>query len=107
VVKSTGCSSRGPELNSQQPHGGSQPSVTGSDALFWCVYGQLWYTYIKINKIFKKKEEEEEEKEEGEKEEEGEEKRRRKRRNRGRLEEGRGSKEMHPHEKAEFLSSEA
>ena len=23
------CSSRGPELNSQQPHGGSQPSVMG------------------------------------------------------------------------------
>jgi hypothetical protein len=30
------CSSRGPEFNSQQPHGGSQPSVMGSDALFWC-----------------------------------------------------------------------
>jgi hypothetical protein len=28
---------RGPEFNSQQPHGGSQPSVIGSDALFWCV----------------------------------------------------------------------
>jgi hypothetical protein len=27
VVKSTDCSSRGPEFNSQQPHGGSQPSV--------------------------------------------------------------------------------
>jgi hypothetical protein len=36
-VKSTDCSSRGPEFNSQQPHGGSQPSVMGSDALFWCV----------------------------------------------------------------------
>jgi hypothetical protein len=35
VVKDTGCSSRGPEFNSQQPHGGSQPSVMGSDALFW------------------------------------------------------------------------
>jgi hypothetical protein len=34
AVKSTDCSSRGPEFNSQQPHGGSQPSVTGSDALF-------------------------------------------------------------------------
>jgi hypothetical protein len=33
VVKSTDCSSEGPEFNSQQPHGGSQPS----DALFWCV----------------------------------------------------------------------
>jgi len=37
VVKSTDCSSRGPESNSQQPHGGSQPSVMRSDALFWCV----------------------------------------------------------------------
>jgi len=34
VVKSTDCSFRGPEFNSQQPHGGSQPSVVGSDALF-------------------------------------------------------------------------
>jgi hypothetical protein len=33
----TACSSRGSEFNSQQPHGGSQPSVMGSDALFWCV----------------------------------------------------------------------
>jgi hypothetical protein len=37
VVKSTDCSSRGPEFKSRQPHGGSQPSVMGSDALFWCV----------------------------------------------------------------------
>jgi hypothetical protein len=36
-VGSTDCSSRGPEFKSQQPHGGSQPSVMGSDALFWCV----------------------------------------------------------------------
>ncbi|EDM14224.1 rCG23351 [Rattus norvegicus] len=28
---------RGPEFKSQQPHGGSQPSVMRSDALFWCV----------------------------------------------------------------------
>jgi hypothetical protein len=35
AVKSTGGSSRGPEFNSQHPHGGSQPSVMGSDALFW------------------------------------------------------------------------
>ena len=27
VVTSTGCSSRGSEFNSQQPHGGSQPSI--------------------------------------------------------------------------------
>jgi hypothetical protein len=32
--ESTNCSDRGPEFNSQQPHGGSQPSVMGSDALF-------------------------------------------------------------------------
>jgi len=34
AVKSTDCSSRGPEFKSQQPHGGSQPSVMRSDALF-------------------------------------------------------------------------
>jgi len=33
VVKSTGCSSRGTEFKSQQPHSGSQPSVMRSDAL--------------------------------------------------------------------------
>jgi hypothetical protein len=32
-------------INSQQPHGGSQPSVKGSDALFWCVSGQLQCTH--------------------------------------------------------------
>jgi hypothetical protein len=37
AVKSMDCSSRGPEFNSQQPHGGSQPSVMGSEALFCCV----------------------------------------------------------------------
>jgi hypothetical protein len=37
VLKSTGCSSRGPEFSSQQPHGGSQPAVMNSDTLFWCV----------------------------------------------------------------------
>jgi hypothetical protein len=37
VVKRTDCSSRGPEFNSQKPRGGSQPSIMGSDALFWCV----------------------------------------------------------------------
>jgi hypothetical protein len=31
---SIGCSSRGPEFNSQQIHGGSQTSIMGSDALF-------------------------------------------------------------------------
>jgi hypothetical protein len=37
VVKSNDCSSEGPEFKSQQPHGGSQPSIMRSDALFWCV----------------------------------------------------------------------
>jgi hypothetical protein len=36
-VRAPDCSSEGPEFRSQQPHGGSQPSVTRSDALFWCV----------------------------------------------------------------------
>jgi hypothetical protein len=34
VVKSTDCSSEGPKFKSQQPDGGSQPSVMRSDALF-------------------------------------------------------------------------
>jgi hypothetical protein len=33
-VESTDCSSKGSEFNSQQPHGGSQPSVKVFDALF-------------------------------------------------------------------------
>jgi hypothetical protein len=35
--KSIDWSSRGPEFNPQQPHGGSQPSVMRFDALFLCV----------------------------------------------------------------------
>jgi hypothetical protein len=35
VVKSTDCSSEGPEFKFQQPHGGSQPSIMRSDALCW------------------------------------------------------------------------
>ena len=55
VVKSTDCSHRGPQFNSQQPYGGSQPSVMELDALFWCVWGQLQCTHIyKINKSLKK-----------------------------------------------------
>jgi hypothetical protein len=48
-VKSTGCSSRGLEFNSQQPHGGSQTSVMGSDALFRQagVYADRALIYIK------------------------------------------------------------
>jgi hypothetical protein len=36
-VRAPDCSSKGPEFKSQQPHGGSQPSVTRSDSLFWSV----------------------------------------------------------------------
>jgi hypothetical protein len=36
-VRAPNCSSEGPEFKSQQPHGGSQPSVTRSDSLFWSV----------------------------------------------------------------------
>jgi hypothetical protein len=36
-VRAPDCSSEGPEFKSQEPHGGSQPSVTRSDALFWSV----------------------------------------------------------------------
>jgi hypothetical protein len=36
-VRAPDCSSEGPEFKSQQPHGGSQPSVTRSDSLFWSV----------------------------------------------------------------------
>jgi hypothetical protein len=46
VVKSTNCSSEGPEFKSQQPHGGLQPSVMKSDAIFWSVWRQLQCTYI-------------------------------------------------------------
>jgi hypothetical protein len=45
-VRAPDCSSEGPEFKSQQPHGGSQPSVTRSDALFWCVWRQLQCTYM-------------------------------------------------------------
>jgi hypothetical protein len=49
VVKSTDCSSRGPEFKSQQPHGGSQPSVTRPDSLLWCLKTATVYLHI-INK---------------------------------------------------------
>jgi hypothetical protein len=38
--KGSDCSSRGPEFNFEQPHSSSQPSVMGSDALFWCIWRQ-------------------------------------------------------------------
>jgi hypothetical protein len=40
----TDCS-RGPEFNSQQPHGGSQPSIMGSEALFWYLKTATVYSY--------------------------------------------------------------
>ena len=44
---------RGPEFNSQQPHGDSQPSIKESDALFWHtgVYADKALIH-KINKFF-------------------------------------------------------
>jgi hypothetical protein len=44
--RSTDCSSEGSEFESQQPHGGSQSFIMRSDALFWCVWGQLQCTHI-------------------------------------------------------------
>jgi hypothetical protein len=50
VVKSTDCSSRGPEFNFQQPHGGSQPSVNGIQCpLLVCLKTATVYSY-KLNK---------------------------------------------------------
>jgi hypothetical protein len=40
AIKSTDCSSTGPEFNFQQPQGGSQPSVVKSGALFWYIQRQ-------------------------------------------------------------------
>jgi hypothetical protein len=49
-------------FNSQQSHGGSQPSIMGSDALFWCVRRQLLQcTHINEINIFEKKKMEERE----------------------------------------------
>jgi hypothetical protein len=53
VVKSTGCSFTGPEFNSQQPYDSSQPSVMGSDTLFWHTGVHAGRTLIYINKFFK------------------------------------------------------
>jgi hypothetical protein len=36
-VRAPDSSSEGAEFKSQQPHGGSQPSITKSDSLFWSV----------------------------------------------------------------------
>ena len=43
AVKSTDCLFRGPQFDFQQPHGGSQASVVGCDALFWRVWSVLLY----------------------------------------------------------------
>jgi hypothetical protein len=55
VVKSTDCFSKSPEFNSQKPHGSSQPSVMGSDALLKCVQKQLQCMHINKINLFKKK----------------------------------------------------
>jgi hypothetical protein len=58
VVKRTDCSSEGPEFKSQQPHGGSQPSVMKSDSLFSllvCLKTATMNLHIIINKSLKKK----------------------------------------------------
>ena len=44
AVKSTDCSSEGPEFKFWQPHSGSQLSVMKSNALFWHVQRQLQCT---------------------------------------------------------------
>jgi hypothetical protein len=46
AVKSTDYSSGGPEFKSQQPHGGSQPSVIVSDAFFWCVSEDSYSVFV-------------------------------------------------------------
>ena len=57
-VKGTVFSFRGPEFNSQQPQGGSQPSVMRSDTLFRCdLKTATVYLQITINKSLKKKKE--------------------------------------------------
>jgi hypothetical protein len=55
VVKSTDCSSEGPEFKSQQPHGGSQPSVMRSDASSGA--SEDSYSVLRYNnkQIFKKR----------------------------------------------------
>jgi hypothetical protein len=53
AVKSTDCSSRGPQFNSQQPHSSSQPSVMGSDALLVCLKTARMYSKMQVIKAFK------------------------------------------------------
>ena len=49
AVKSTDCSSEGPEFTSQQPYGGSQPCMMWSEALLWCRKAVTMYLHIIIN----------------------------------------------------------
>jgi hypothetical protein len=55
VVKSTDCSSIGPEFNSQQPHGDSQPTVMGSEDTISSGVSENSYSVAHIHKIKKKK----------------------------------------------------
>jgi hypothetical protein len=57
-VRAPNCSSEGPKFKSQQPHGGSQPSVMRSDSLFWSEDSSVYLYTIKINKSFLKKKKE-------------------------------------------------
>jgi hypothetical protein len=54
-VKSTDCSSRGPDFNSQQPHGGSQPPVMRSDTPSSGVSEDNYSVLMYNNKSLKKK----------------------------------------------------
>jgi hypothetical protein len=51
AVKRTDCSSEGPEFKSQQPHGGSQPSVMRLDALFCCIWKLTYKSLKNIDKF--------------------------------------------------------
>jgi hypothetical protein len=56
ALKKTEFSSRNPEFNSQQPHGGLQLSAIESEVLFWCVWRQQHWPYLKqINESFCKR----------------------------------------------------
>jgi hypothetical protein len=48
LVRVPDCSPEGPDFKSQQPHGGSQPSVTRSDALFWSGVSEDSYSVLYI-----------------------------------------------------------
>ena len=54
-VRAPDCSSEGLEFKTQQPHGGSQPSITRSDTLFWCVWSTATVYLHIINKSLRKK----------------------------------------------------